>query len=244
MGHGHDVRRGASRTGLHVDLTAIRMRDLTSQLAIHGLTICGGFEPTSDDTLPAGANFLALIGTDPAHFWPVFSASPEYTARLDDPLDRWSKRVIDEIVLDSDRQGVTLTAYFPSDGPPWHPFTRWAEKGEAATRSRVAMQISTERGLWMAYRAAIALPFVPDGWPRITAPSPCITCAAPCTNACPVDAFRGDTYDVDACRSHLRQTPDAECHNGCRARLICPVGTPPVLAQRQFHMKAFVSSRS
>ncbi len=216
------------------------MQNFAARLARHGLEMSGGFDIATDPAFPEDASFLALIGTDTTRFWPIFSASPEYRSGHPHAMDVWSRRVISQIIDEISQHGIELTAYFPFGGPPWLPFTKWAEAGEGACVSKAALQISPRRGLWMAYRAAIALPFTPDSLPKETPKqSPCEGCPAPCTTSCPVDAIRDGVYDVDTCRTHLRSGRDVKCHDGCLVRLACPVGTPPVLEQRRFHMRAF-----
>ena len=186
---------------------------------------------------PQDVTFLVLIGADPERFWPVFTASPEHGDGQPDPMDRWSARLIGGLAEDLGAQ-----ALFPFGGPPWQPFQRWAARAEGARSSPIAMQVSPRRGLWMSYRGALGF--------RESRPSdpsahrdPCLDCPAPCRTACPVDAFAGGSYDVPACVTYLRATPDSACHTGCRARMACPVGEAPPIGQRAFHMAAFLAAQ-
>jgi hypothetical protein len=108
------------------------------------------------------------------------------------------------------------------------------------------MTIQAERGLWTAYRGALAfvhrldLPDPDDG------ERPCEGCAAPCLTACPVGAFSDDGYDVAACVAHLAAPEGAPCRDGgCLARRACPVGAAyrHEPAQAAFHMTAFLAAR-
>ena len=104
-----------------------------------------------------------------------------------------------------------------------------------------------EHGLWHSYRFAL----VGDGFDPLPGhdglDSPCLGCSdKPCLTTCPVNAFDGQAYDVDACAAYLVETPSAGCHaSGCLARLACPVA--PQLRylpeQGAFHLRAFLHNR-
>ena len=205
-------------------------------LAPSGLAVVGGFHPEPDDGAPEGTGTLLLVGPDGDRMWPVFSASPEAADGRPDPLDRWSRRVIDDAARE-----LGATALYPFGGPPWQPFVRWAAKGEGSRVSPVCIPVSPTRGLWAAYRGALALP---ERAPLHGEPhtDPCLGCPAPCLSACPVEAFAGGAYDLAACVTHAGGPEGAACRDGCLVRRACPVGTAPVLAQRRFHMAAFLSA--
>ena len=169
--------------------------------------------------------------------WPAFAASAEHGDGAPDPLDRWSRRVLDTVAAE-----FGGTALYPFSGPPWQPFLRWAARGEGSRPSPVRMPVSPTRGLWAAYRGALALP---ARLPLPVAPDidPCLGCPAPCLTACPVDAFAGESYDVPACVAHAAGPDGAACRDGCLVRRACPVGQAPGLAQRRFHMAAFLAAQ-
>ncbi|MEM8790633.1 MAG: ferredoxin [Pseudomonadota bacterium] len=206
-------------------------------LATQGLRITGSFAPAPSAEGSAFAE-IALIGADGARMWEVFQVSPEARDGRRDPLDRWSSRVIAAVASD-----LGATALFPFGGPPWQPFLRWAVEGEGARSSPVAMQVSPSRGLWMSYRGALGFQ-ESRGFPRPAGGDPCLGCAAPCVSACPVDAFADGSYDVPKCVGHINSAAGAECLSGCKVRLACPIGEPPPLPQRRFHMEAFRRSRN
>ena len=70
---------------------------------------------------PDGGGSVLLLGPREPGFWPAFTASPEYADGNPDPIDRWSKRVIGALARRWQGRAV-----FPSDGPPYPPFIRWA----------------------------------------------------------------------------------------------------------------------
>jgi hypothetical protein len=209
---------------------------LQNKLVEHGLILRGGFHPEPDEPALEGAATVLLVGNAGPAMWKAFAP---HIDGAPDPLNRWTKRVIEPLAA---RFGTRAVYPFDIDTPP---FQRWALRSENVHPSPLGILIHPDYGLWHAWRAAllfserVALPT------RSLAPSPCESCAEkPCLSACPVGAFTGSNYDVSACATHIA-TPDADCHAiGCHARNACPVGTdwryPP--AQGRFHMAAFARS--
>lgn len=216
----------------------LRLREMT---AASGLALRGAFHPQPGDGIAGGT--LALLGFAGGIGWATFAASPEAADGAPDPLDRWSRRVIDALA-------GTLggTALYPFGGPPWHPFQRWAQRAEPVHPSPLGILIHPDWGLWHSYRGAIALPERLDLPPRDDRASPCDACAArPCLSACPVGAFSAAGYDVAACAGHIASAVGADCMiAGCAARRACPVAAAhyPGAAQAGFHMRAFRASRA
>lgn len=207
-------------------------------LADYGLRILGGFRAGPDDPLLRQDTTLILLGPDDARFWRIFTASPEYADGAPDPIDRWSRRVIEKIARD---QGGT--AYFPFGGPPHYPFYDWALRTGRAHPSPIRFLVHPQTGLWASFRGAVAVQGDIDIPPPLA--SPCATCVdRPCLSACPVRAFAGDGYDGDACKGHIADTDTAQCRSmGCAARRACPVsqkaGRDP--AQSALHMRSFLT---
>lgn len=223
------------------------LAELIDALARHGLRVRGGF--ATDGAMDAEllrvapwARTLILIGNAGSELWDKSGAE---IATLDDPdpLDRWTRNVIEPIAASVD--GLAL---FPFAGPPYRPFQRWAERAEGVRQSPIGIQIHPEFGLWHAYRAAILLRDAID-LPRREQAHPCDTCGdRPCLTHCPVNAFTSAGYAVDRCVDHVvaLQNESGSCSQvGCLARLACPVGTAwryhPEHAR--FHMRAFVKAR-
>ena len=169
----------------------------------------------------------------------MFRASAEYSDGGDDPLDRWSRRVIGDLAL---TYGARVT--FPSDGPPYAPFVDWALKSGRFWQSPVGMLVHDRAGLMISIRGAMSF-YTPVNIVNPMAASPCGPCSAPCKTACPVDALRGHSYDVASCKAHIQTTEGAEClTGGCLARRACPVSQTQgrLPAQSEFHMRAFLNS--
>ncbi len=212
-------------------------------IAREGFVALGWFAPVASDAVPAvgddrSTRQVILIG----------NAGPAMFARFRherdparDSLDAWTKAVIDPLA-----ERLEARALYPFDKPP-HAFLTWARRAGAGFTSPLGMNIHPVYGLWHAFRAALLLPVVFDLPPPAAAASPCETCAEkPCLSACPVSAFNGTRYDVDACAGHLATAAGRDCMaSGCLARHACPVGTAWRYAPDQagFHMAAFLAAR-
>jgi hypothetical protein len=176
---------------------------------------------------------LVLLGPDEPGFWAVFAAGPESGDGRENPLDRWSARVIGGLAA---RLGAA--ALFPF-GAPSRPFIAWARRTGEAWESPVGLLVHARRGLMVSYRGALALPgrlALPPPPPR-----PCEGCARPCLRACPAGALGGAGYDLAACHRFLDTAAGGDClGRSCAVRRACPVGRglrPD--AQSAFHMAAF-----
>lgn len=201
----------------------------------HHLTIVGAFHPDPADVAPEGTGTLVLLAPSEPGFWPHFTASPEYTDGVPDPMNRWSTRTISAIA-----SALDATPLFPFGGPPYLPFISWATKSGSIHASPVSLLVHNDQGLMISFRGALALrekiTLTP---PRLT---PCLLCAAPCETACPVNALSEDGYDVAACHSFLDTPEGADCmDNGCKARRACPVSQDfdRNRDQSAFHMRSF-----
>ena len=209
-----------------------------------GVVCRGGFHPEPEDAVPhfadgARAGTVVLFGFVGSGQWPVFRASPEFADGRANALDRWSRRIIEGLGAPRGARGL-----YPSDGPPWLPFQRWAMRAESVHRSPLGVSIHPRYGLWHAYRGALALR---ERWalpPRIDEPSPCAACLEkPCLGSCSVAAITPDHYDHRVCAEHVAAAAGADClESGCRARRSCPVGAAYRYRpdQAQFHMRAFI----
>ena len=225
----------------------MQLSELTTLLAATGLAFRGGFCPDTIDGVPAGRDgkapaTLILVGDVGGAIWPFFSRSPEAGDGTPDPLDRWTRRVVDDLAA-----AAGAAPIYPFGGPPYWPFQRWAQRAESVFRSPLGILIHPEHGLWHAYRAALAFAEAIDLPPRTAARSPCESCAAkPCLSACPVGAFSGKGFAVDACAGHISQSAGEPCMTGgCQARNACPVapGRRYSGPQIRFHMAAFRRAR-
>lgn len=217
-----------------------------SALEAVGLRSRGAFHPVQEDGVPLLADCgvvrtVVLAGAVGGSLWPTFSQSPEYLDGRRDPLDRWSFRVISKIA-----EALGAQAVFPFGGPPHHPFLRWARRAESLAPSPLGLLIHPRHGLWHSYRGALLFREALQLPAEAEEESPCLSCSEqPCLSACPVGAFNGTTYDVEACTAYLKANFDACAQAGCFARSACPVpvSTDYPEAQRRFHLRAFLNSR-
>jgi hypothetical protein len=242
-------------------MAALSRTTLQTALSTYGLRLRGGWIPGEGDALPAmpgghSAAVVWMVGVVGSEFWPFFKASAQYQEYgrdgLPDPLDRWSRAIGSELA--SQWGGVAL---YPFDGPPlypkFHPFQQWATRAEPLQTSPLMLRIHPDHGLWHAYRFALALPELTPGdlaWvtppasvPNLPSQDLCLTCTGqPCLSACPVKAFTGTAYTLEACAGHLHTPDGADCMTtGCLARRACPVGQGSryLPEHAAFHMQAF-----
>ncbi len=190
----------------------------------------------------ASVRSVALFGFTGGRQWPAFTASPEAADGRPHPLDRWSRRVLTALA-----EPYGATALFPSDGPPYMPFQRWAQRAEPVAPSPLGLFIHPRYGLWHSYRGALAFGETWDIPAPEPEPSPCESCdGRPCLSACPVGAFAPEVYAVDACASWVGRAEGRRCaETGCLARHACPVGRDYAYGPEQasFYMRAFVAAR-
>ena len=190
-------------------------------------------------TLHDGSDTVVLLGPHEPEFWPRFSTSPEYRDGAPDPLDRWSKRIIQALATAWGGRAV-----FPSDGPPYPAFQRWAQESGEAWQAPVGMLVHVHAGLMISFRGAVRFAGCHPLAKR-PAENPCNSCTSqPCLTACPVKALTASLpYDVAACQAHLATPQGQDClEQGCRVRRACPVseGFGRLPEQSAFHMKAFL----
>ena len=222
------------------------LRGIAERLAPFGLVTRGGFHPAPNDDVPAlrggrTTGTLVLVGNvgrpDGDPIWAAFAeARGKFPGT--DPMNDWTRASVGGIAAE-----LSATALYPFGGPPHLPFQRWAMRAEPVSPSPLGLLIHPEYGLWHAYRAALAFADRLDLPARMTAASPCATCAdKPCLHACPVDAFSAKGYNVARCAAHLDTPSGNDCMElACRARRACPVGAERlhVPDQARFHMRAF-----
>ena len=220
--------------------------DLRAAVEKTGLAWRGAFHPEPADNVPAVATgvptaTMILLGFTGSDGWRAFAASHEAQDGQADPLDRWSRRIIDDLSV-----SVGAVALYPFNGPPppWPSFLRWGRKCEPLFASPLGMLIHPKWGLWHSYRGALMLS------ERIALPppeihvDPCTVCATkPCLSACPVKAFSNGSFNAGDCRDYLESSDGQDCRkNNCQARRACPVGAEYHYAPDQVavHMRGFM----
>ncbi|WP_428687500.1 hypothetical protein [Roseibium sp.] len=217
---------------------------LTEELAAAGFLFLGGFAPEASSKVPPlsdgrPARSLLLIGSTGPSLWPAFRASPEFSDAAPDPLDRYSKRVLNGLA-----RIFALEALFPFEGPPYHPFQQWALECGGFSQSPLGVLAHRDYGPWAGFRAVFlsANPFADAA--LSPEPGPCETCKdKPCLTVCPVDAISlEDGYRVADCRGHLAEDKTRDCWSGCLARRACPFGQEHRQSAETsgFHMESFL----
>ena len=191
---------------------------IARRIAATGLAARGGFHPGGEDGLPGAARTLVLVGDLGGALWPRFSSERRDEA---DPLDAWTRRVLEVLAAE-----IGAAVLYPFDGPPHWPFQTWAMRAEGLKPSPVGPMMHPEFGLWHSYRGALLFE---DDIPLPGAPAvihPCDDCVErPCLSACPVEAFAGAAFALNACIGHQQSDMGEACRDGgCLARRACPVG--------------------
>lgn len=185
---------------------------------------------------------LALVGMAGSGAWAAFASAPEAEDGAPDPLDRWSRRVIDAIALE-----LAGEALYPFEGPPYWPFQAWARRVQGVWPSPLGILIDRDYGLWHGFRGALAFREEIEAAQIEDTAAPCEACAGrPCMSGCPVGAFTSRGFDAARCASFLREPSGSVCRDGgCLARRACPVGSAHAYgeAQMRFYMRAFLKAR-
>lgn len=212
------------------------------RLSTGGFIAFGGFHPDPDDKVPTvrgeQARTLILIGSAGPDLWAAFTAAPEASDGKADPLDRHTRRVLSAVA-----EEFGFAPCFPFEGPPWHPFQRWALKAGGFSASPAGVLAQRTYGPWAGFRAAFLSTEIVGRFAHLGAPGPCEACRdKPCIAACPANALSLAGYDVPRCMAYLKANPRAACHAGCLARRACPVGRDYAQSHEQaaFHMRAFL----
>lgn len=212
-----------------------RLSHIAALAAPHRLAVFGTMALAPEDGFTADFKCLVLFGPDEPGFWAHLQAQPEWRDGRPDPIDRWSRRVIEALARD-----LGAAAVFPFGGPPHRPFFQWALRSGRAFASPVRLLVHDRAGLMVSYRGAIALR---EALPATPAPNPCTSCTdKPCLSACPVGALGGQGYDLAACHAFLDRPEGGDClSSGCAVRRACPLsqayGRLP--EQSAYHMRLF-----
>lgn len=223
--------------------------DFITMLDRSGLVCFGGLELAANECAKGSEALIGkralLIGNAGHDMWRVFLNSPEFNDGYCNPMNRWTKRVLDEMA-----GSLGVRVVYPFDEPYW-PFQRLAQKAAGVKPSPLGVLIHSEFGLWHAYRGLIIFEEIQEFESQIKTIThqveslnhPCDSCLEKhCLSACPVGAFTGDRLDVRSCFTHLDSGKDPNCMQfGCRARCACPIAKEHQYdgAQMKFHMKSY-----
>lgn len=225
------------------------LEELKKCLADYGLLALGGLTlETSQCALGReheNGKLGLLIGNAGPDMWVHFARSCEFRDGHSDPMNRWTRRILEALATDLNSQVV-----FPFDKPYW-PFQRLARHVQSTKPSPLGIVIHPEYGLWHALRGMFLFEFSEELFNEIKLINgslgnevhPCDNCAdKPCLSACPVGAFDGATLNVKPCFKHLDGDNEPDClQSGCLARNACPFGQQYIYPNEQirFHMKSY-----
>lgn len=214
------------------------LSELKHALAGLGMNLFGGLQ------LPDGRTGI-LVGNIGGAMWEAFSHSAEAIDGKNNPLDRWTRRHIEELAM-----SLECEACFPFD-QPYPRFQQYAVEATGLRQSPLGILIHPEFGLWHAYRALLVFTDVHSLSVEVEKLiqqaheliHPCDQCVEkPCLSACPVSAFTSSGLDVTRCFSHIDTRIDPDCMlSGCAARNACPVGKGYRYSsdQIEFHMRSY-----
>ncbi len=198
-----------------------------------------GFLVLDSRETAAGTEFA--VGSAGQTFWDAVTASPEWHANPNDPVDAFTRRAIKEALAGYPEAQITFV--FDADAPNF--VVLWTQTFARIAQSDLGLMIHPEYGLWMAARAHVVLPraqeaIVEDDSHKSMINKlqfdPCASCRdKPCLSACPVGAFTAPkTFDFQACADYLLRNP--RCFSaGCDARASCPYGQSWQLPPDQAH---------
>ena len=183
-----------------------------------------------------------LLGPHEPGYWAYVRHQPEFLDDEPDPVDRWSRRIVDQLARDTG-----CTAFYPFGGPPYYPFIEWALRSGRCWQSPVLFLVHDVAGLMVSFRAALCHPDRLE-LPPLTRSSPCDTCdGQPCISACPVDAVSSDAFEAMRCGDYMKSRSGQDCLNrGCNVRRSCPLSISYGRSEEQsrLHQKAFLKGLS
>lgn len=207
-------------------MAAATFAEIAERIAATGLLARGGFHPAPDDAVPPledgrAVRTVILIGNAGPAMWRRFRPFLDANPNLAHPLNTWVGQTIGPLAA-----ALGARVVYTHDGPPFHPFVRWAQRAEPVRVAPITLLIHPLYGLWHAYRAALLFAGQIPLPKRDDRPSPCESCGdKPCLKAGPVDPHHRDGFDA--------------------ARRACPVGRDFTYGDEQsaFHQDAFLRRR-
>jgi len=213
-----------------------KINSIQQFLSINGLEVVGSFRPKDNIKKLEKIKTILLIGPNEPNFWNIFVKSEEYNDKKPHPMDRWSRRLLEEIAGKE-----KVTTYFPFDKKNIWPFYSWALECTEINASPVKLLVHNKKGLFLSFRGAIGLDFEIKNKRKFK--EICQNCHKPCLTSCPVSALTAKGYNVESCKKYVRSEKGNECRYGCLVRRSCPFGSNFRLPEQSaFHMHEFLKS--
>lgn len=244
---GVDVGGGAARSRGAEVLARLRARlereGLRIALPLDGTrfaAVLGSVGRGAADDLATFCRGAVVIGDGGGDFFARFIAQGRRSAAASDPLDDYTRGIVERGVADAMGDGGVGVPHrvlypFAGDGARL-PFQRLGEAAGLPPAGPLGLQVHPTFGPWWAYRALVLVAIDLETEPPLA--ETCPRCEAPCVTACPGEAVTREQFLVAACVAH--RLAAVECHASCRARISCPVGEAwryPA-PQLGFHMRA------
>ncbi|MFQ5699101.1 MAG: hypothetical protein ACE5IL_12545 [Myxococcota bacterium] len=185
-------------------------------------------DPWRAERVRPGTRSVWVIASAGRTLWSRFRDSPEF-ALEDDPLDRYSARVVREAAGRCEPSAGTAL-YFEQRGGRYLPLVELAERAGVGRSGRMGLLLHPVYGPWISIRALL---YVTDATaPRSPDPfAPCAGCPAPCASACHGDAIGPCSIDVERCyAARLKRAP---CREACDARSACVIGQEHAFSREQ-----------
>jgi len=177
---------------------------------------------------------IILLGPHEPSYWPAISDSPEWQDGRPDPVDRWSRRIIERLA-----QVTGSKPHFPFGKQP-APLLKWALASDRAQQSLVGSAIQADAGLLASYRGALAL----NKSIRVSpCKNPCPSGAKPYMTAFPAGIITYSNYDLNTCWGYMRAVSEQSClFAGYIADRACPISSlhPRMAEQSAYHMQQFL----
>jgi epoxyqueuosine reductase QueG len=210
------IRNAAAPFGLNL-VAAVRV-DVYDSLVAHRYRA---------SAIAPRAKSIVVIGNGGGAFWRAASryaeSHPGWWTR-ENPLDDFTREVIDGEVLRAAKSHARVIYPFVGDGPTLN-FIELAKAAGLAGPTILGVVAHPVFGPWIAFRAALLLDDSLDAPGDACGFDPCPSCTTrTCIAACPVGAVAHPAgWDIPKCVTH-RVENETDCATRCHARVGCVLG--------------------
>ncbi len=200
-----------------------------------GQAVAQGMSPA---TLHPGYRRAIVLGSAGTRFWRRFLEWRQDLGDVHaDPLDRFTQLNIESLVAELHAADAGAVAAYPFREPRQIvPFAALVGDQPWAGIAPFGVAVHPQAGPWFAWRAVVLTELAAPPTPPQA--SPCLGCAAPCAEACPVQAVSKAGFRWQACVDF--RVSRNRCRDQCLARIACPVA-PELrygMDQMAFHYRA------